>query len=358
MLEVWTLREESYVDIPVISASRWRWQPSYGRWRRDLGLPDACTLVQVSTDGVMASEAYDFWCSGALYEFAPDRLPKEDLTRFSAKGRAALNGPVLLHQWRSSAMSGQRTRQAIERDGGEAVCIGVVVAGRRQAETGDREFTSKTGEAFVYDGGRPSRVAWTDHEGIHLTLRRPLVNSVLGPSIPSADVLTQRINANPFFAIVRDHLITIARSLDQLSQIEQVFALEQAERLVLFLLARCAGSLSTAGGSYSNLYHAAIRMIEWHLASPDLEPDWLVNRLHCSRATLYRAFAQHGDKIGAAITRLRFERAYLALQGASSDVPIAEIAARCGLYDATNFSRQFRNRFGCAPSELRESLQA
>lgn len=348
------MREESYVDIPVISASRWRWQPTYGRWRRDIGLPDACTLVELSTDGVRASDAYDFWCSGALYEFAPDPLPREGIPHFAAKGRAALNGPVLLHQWRSSAMSGQRTRQAIEADGGEAVCVGIVIAGQRHAQTEDREFTSGAGEAFVYDGGRPSRVAWTDHEGIHLTLRRPLVNSVLGANIPSADVLTQRINANPFFAVVRDHLITVTRSLDQLSDMEQLFALEQAERLMLFLLARCAGNLTGAGTSYSNLYHAAIRIIEWHLASPDLGPDWLLSRLHCSRATLYRAFAEHGDKVGAAITRLRFERAYLALQGTGTDVSIAEIAARCGLYDATNFSRQFRSRFGCAPSELRE----
>ncbi len=345
--------DESYLNIPIVRSASWRWRPAEGRWRRDFGLPDTCTTVELSTLHAPGGDRFDYWCSGALYEFAPDPLPTEETQRFSAHGRAALNGPVLLHHWKSAAMSGRRTREAIDRDGGEAICIGVVVRGHRLSDDNGRESQSGPGEAFVYDGAQPSRVAWTDHEGIHLTLRRPLVNSVLGRQVPAAAVLAERINASPFFAVVRDHLVTTTRVLRNLSAAEQVFALEQAERLVMFMLARCAGDLGIASNGHANLYHAAIRLIEWHLASPDLTPDWLASRLHCSRATLYRAFAEQDDKVSAAIVRLRFERAYLALQATGPEVLIGEIAARCGLYDTSNFSRQFRSRFGCAPSDLR-----
>ncbi len=35
-------------------------------------------------------------------------------------------------------------------------------------------------------------------------------------------------------------------------------------------------------------------MIDLHLASPDISPAWLAERLNVSRATLYRAFAREG----------------------------------------------------------------
>lgn len=50
------------------------------------------------------------------------------------------------------------------------------------------------------------------------------------------------------------------------------------------------------------------------------------------------------------LLRLRMEKAEEILRN-SSDRPIAEVALQCGFYDAHYFSRLFRTRFGCTPSE-------
>lgn len=51
------------------------------------------------------------------------------------------------------------------------------------------------------------------------------------------------------------------------------------------------------------------------------------------------------------VLRLRAERAAALL--ATTDRPIAEIAARCGYYDQSQLGRQFRDHVGVTPSEFR-----
>ena len=54
--------------------------------------------------------------------------------------------------------------------------------------------------------------------------------------------------------------------------------------------------------------------------------------------------------------RLRLERASAAL-ARSSSVGIASIAAECGFFDQSHFTREFRKKFGITPGEaVRRSL--
>lgn len=99
------------------------------------------------------------------------------------------------------------------------------------------------------------------------------------------------------------------------------------------------------------LTEAAIRD---NLASPDLSPEWLAQKLDISRATLYRVLADHGG-----IMKHVQERRLLAVQAALSDPletrRLSKLAADLGFSSEAHFSRSFRARFGVTASAYRKS---
>jgi AraC-like DNA-binding protein len=55
--------------------------------------------------------------------------------------------------------------------------------------------------------------------------------------------------------------------------------------------------------------------------------------------------------------RLRLERARQMLSDAHLfDLPVAEVAARCGFADPSHFARRFRRQFGHSPLQFRASV--
>ena len=97
------------------------------------------------------------------------------------------------------------------------------------------------------------------------------------------------------------------------------------------------------------LTEAAIRD---NLASPDLSPEWLAQKLDISRATLYRVLAEHGG-----IMKHVQERRLLAVQAALSDPletrRLSKLAADLGFSSEAHFSRSFAQRMGVPPGAWR-----
>lgn len=85
------------------------------------------------------------------------------------------------------------------------------------------------------------------------------------------------------------------------------------------------------------------------------QADWtlaeLANAFHVSASTLQRRLAEEGSSVSACLRELRMELAMALLQG--NELPVSEIAARCGYQSHSRFSAAFRKRYGFAPSHLR-----
>jgi AraC-like DNA-binding protein len=105
----------------------------------------------------------------------------------------------------------------------------------------------------------------------------------------------------------------------------------------------------------AGLYLAAVAQADANLASFDLTPDWLADRLQVSRRQLYRAFAAEGHPgVAQFILGRRLDRAADLLRNASrSAQPVGVIAVEAGLADLAHFSRSFRKRFALSPSQFR-----
>jgi AraC-like DNA-binding protein len=96
--------------------------------------------------------------------------------------------------------------------------------------------------------------------------------------------------------------------------------------------------------------------IEAHIGDPGLTPEAVARAVFVSPRYLYRLFADEGLVPGAWIRERRLARCRAdLLDPAHAHELVGEIAARHGFVSAAHFSRSFRARYGCSPTELRRS---
>lgn len=72
---------------------------------------------------------------------------------------------------------------------------------------------------------------------------------------------------------------------------------------------------------------------------------------HTSASTLHRRLAEHDLTIGSVIREIRLETGMLLLQ--TTQLPVGEVAQRCGYDSHSRFSAAFKSRYGFLPSYLR-----
>lgn len=91
------------------------------------------------------------------------------------------------------------------------------------------------------------------------------------------------------------------------------------------------------------------------LVHGDLEADWFGARvaaaLDMSRATLHRRLAIDGTTVARLVQESRLLAAMQLLQ--ATDETVTSIGFACGFATSSSFARQFRRRFGLAPSHVR-----
>jgi AraC-like DNA-binding protein len=99
-------------------------------------------------------------------------------------------------------------------------------------------------------------------------------------------------------------------------------------------------------------------LIKDRLPDAALDPVNVAGAMGLSRSALYRLFRDSGG-IAHYIREQRLRRCFADLVGERArDKQVAEIAWQWGFADAAHFSRLFRDRFGCSPTEARAGAHA
>jgi transcriptional regulator GlxA family with amidase domain len=105
------------------------------------------------------------------------------------------------------------------------------------------------------------------------------------------------------------------------------------------------------------LFNQLLRTLRNRLHEADLSP-MAVAAEHgiCTRSVHY-VFARARTTFVERLMELRLGRAREMLSDAQLfDLPVAEVAVRCGFSDPSHFARRFRRRFGQSPLQFRSSL--
>jgi AraC-like DNA-binding protein len=164
-------------------------------------------------------------------------------------------------------------------------------------------------------------------------LGRPLVVAGDGPGAAS---LTARALRQVLLELVADPVVAAEPAREQLLD------------LVQSLVTGRASSVSA-----SRLFAAKTHIAE-HLQDPGLCTDSVARAVGVTPRHLNRAFATEGTTVAQYVQGRRLDSARVDLTASSlADLRIADIACRWGFASQAHFTRLFRARFGCTPSDVR-----
>lgn len=140
--------------------------------------------------------------------------------------------------------------------------------------------------------------------------------------------------------------------LEELITNKSAFAIRECCSLILHVLA-CAGGYNAEGGQSGKILEQAFFFIASHLSDPELDVQFLCDRLNISKSKLTRLFNQEiGISPGRYILNCRLEQAQALLTG--TDEPIGMVAERCGFADGQSFLKFIRRSMGGSPLEIRK----
>jgi AraC-like DNA-binding protein len=104
--------------------------------------------------------------------------------------------------------------------------------------------------------------------------------------------------------------------------------------------------------------HRCEQFIRSRLADPELTPQAVANGCGISLRYLHQIFEAEGITVSAYIRNQRLLACDAMLRDPNCRKSISEIAYLWGFGDQAQFSRNYRNRFGCTPSEARAASRA
>jgi AraC-like DNA-binding protein len=235
----------------------------------------------------------------------------------------------------------ERSAEAIRRDPADAVAVYLPLRGRSWFEQGDGKYALRPGDAIACDADRPFIRGFT--RGLEeLVVKVPRVSAEtrgLAPVVISGDryhPYARALARMAGHATHADHPVPA----DEATVLDLVAVLVAGRRAVSAVAHRAA----------------ARAYIEDHLTEADLGAARIAAAVGVSERQLSRVFAADGTSVPRHILARRLGLAYALLAAAPGELPVAEVAARCGFTSAAYFSHAFARHFGQRASEVRGSF--
>lgn len=217
--------------------------------------------------------------------------------------------------------------------------------GEALLEQGNSQTRLRAGDIALLDAAQASTLHWPvfSHQ-ISLLLPRHLLETP-GTTIPCA----QALESHSSVVRLSHHLLHESLKSDALTHGESEAMLSALACLLRPALTGRKEPVSRREQRFDKV----TRIIEEHLASEELRPEWLAGEAGMSVRTLYRLFADKGLVVAQYIRNRRLDRCALALKSENEDEKLASIGYSWGFTEHSHFSTAFRQRFGMSPGEYR-----
>ncbi|MFC4022027.1 helix-turn-helix domain-containing protein [Micromonospora sp. GCM10011542] len=248
---------------------------------------------------------------------------------------------------RGNAHVVERPAEVIRKHPADAVAVYLTLVGEAFFYHDDGVLTLRPGQVLICDADRPFMRGFSRGlEELAIKVPRPIFRELTGLASLSSP-LVRDFNGGDVPAR------TFARLVDRALRPGGGEPLD--ERIALDLLASMAGSRRVDLGTV-HLANARA-FIEDHLTDSGLTAARVAAGVGISERHLSRAFAASGTTLPQFVLARRLDRAR-ALLASSPQLPVGEVAARCGFGSATHFSQAFRARFGLRATDLRRQARA
>ncbi|TQM43574.1 helix-turn-helix domain-containing protein [Pseudonocardia cypriaca] len=315
-------------------------------------MPAATVVSSVSTAGVAMGDRLAYW-----EDYNADALVGLTCSTYQPDGLLARQRNLSLDAFRVADIAGnphaiERAPRMVRSRPKDATFVSMMVEGDAFFYHSGGCLTLRPGDTVVYDTDQPYLF------GFSSSMRQLLVDipqqlfaercgqvpASQGPVlVPGDDPGVSGVSAR---ALRRMLLELVADPVAASNAVgEQVLDLVQTVR--------------SGRGSSSSTAHllSAKAFIAGHLGDPRLCADVVARAVGVTPRHLNRAFAAEETTVAQYIVARRLDRARADLTSAHlAHFRIADIAFRWGFSSQAHFSRLFRARFGCSPSQVRTTV--
>jgi AraC family transcriptional regulator, positive regulator of tynA and feaB len=299
-----------------------------------------------TTEGLDPRRALAYWVDTVCDRFLELDIDAPMRERFRAHLDQAELGAATVNLIAADSQRVHRTHAKIARSRFPMLFLLQLRSGAMRLRQLGREAYLHAGESVLIDGTAPYELECPEATS-SLVLRLP--EPWLKGWIPYPERLRARVfGAGGWSTALNAALASLEVDAPERLVLPGGVIVEQ----IAALLALAAGRDSSPGDRSS--VSGLIAILRERLHEPDLAPLDVAAQQRISRRSLYYAFARAGTSFTEELMRLRLERARELLDDPRlAEVPISEIAARCGFADPSHFARRYRQRFARSPTEAR-----
>jgi AraC family transcriptional activator of tynA and feaB len=307
-------------------------------------------FAALSTDSIPVADRIDFWqqlftsCDIARPADSPIHAFHGAISRYARNDGSAFarisGGPLICRFGRKES---------------GIMLLGAVRQGTLHVRH-DRDSTTVVDcdSGFILlDCDRDLASSSTDYDLVQLVLPRSFVMRALGRrgAWPFGGLTAMRRGG--LAPLLRAQLDIMTIHGGGLDETDASAATQSAVLLALAFMARASDSVEVRHEKFDDAHFiAARRYIEIHASRHDLTVHKIASAVGCSRAHLYRIFAERGYGIAHLLREVRLTRAKALLE-AEGRQSISMIAFDSGYTDLSTFGKAFKRRFDMSPSECR-----
>lgn len=314
-----------------------------------------CIYEEIDSKTLPPAERFAVWRETGKLPMVAEPAEGDGRRRFRIQLRKLSGFSGRFTDLAASPMTLSRTKGHYQRDGLDMVSLTLMLGlnVEHQFGAGARSAVVRSGQVLVKDFTQPATAWWrTSSRSLNLHLPRLTAEAVVGGKVSRLHGTV--LSSAGLSLMLQAQLIGLAELVPRLNTAARRAALDATVELAASVLRVELGAGIEDESNSAGLFAAAQVFIRRHLASPRLNPELIARQIGCSRAHLYRVFAEQGETVADYVRELRLRRAHdLLMSDTKSKTRIGDVAYRCGFEDPVHFTRLFRQRFSVTPSALK-----
>ncbi len=304
-----------------------------------------------STEEV-ADRPFSYWVDTVCDRFLELDIDSPVRERFRARLDQTELGPATANWLCADAQRVRRTRAKIARAHSSFLLM-QLRAGRVQITQAGRSTLLSAGECILLDGAQPYELECPEATRSCVL---QLSDEWLSHWVSAPERLAPRHFAGRGWS---GALCAAVASLEIDSCDHLALPRGEVADHIAALLRLALGPEPRDGEDGRHLQERLLRTLRSGLSDPRLSPATLAAEHRISVRSLHYAFAATGTTFVEQLMRARLQRARELLADPHlRDLPVIEVAARCGFADPSHFARRFRRQFGVTPLAFRRAAGA
>ena len=244
-----------------------------------------------------------------------------------------------------------RTRREIKNSNDDWFYAVFQLEGGAKIEQDERRSILNTGDITLIDASRPCSISWQDKSRqISLLVPRQIIEQQCRfQEVSCALTLSRSLPT----VQLSHRLLQESMGNAELSDRESEAALEA----MVCLLRPAFQQREVVQPRKERQFQHVLSLIDDHIQSDALRPEWIATESGMSVRSLYRMFADKGLVVAQYIKNRRLDLCAQVLRSASDDEKLAGIGYSWGFADHSHFSTAFKQRFGVSPGEYRKRFR-